>query len=452
MQFTSDDNFAAASERIEVAAGFGVQLSPTDIMSDELLARLDEKIKSSRLLTESAIKVTKSYDRRASIRKVPRFLGKAAYAVLTGSIVTAAVFQSGEIEQFKAMSELLNFTDLATDLAKNIVNGDFKEYLNGLWDKVSNNGLGYAKYGAFQFALAEAKGVWDNVSNDVLGAYASGVVKLEDKTLLQSATVIAAYERLGVPLTLGGDVRDIDEIKKDISELVERVDYMSKSELAHFMRATGIINSDTYCLAMTNSITEKVRRGEMDQVSATVAVLASARANELAASLVQMYETDALCRQFTPTIERIAGKVLFTEDEFNKVGELLKKAGVIDDGGVVKVNQKLGVRNAHSLLLEHLLSTLETGDPKAISEIRGTMKCLESALASVGIKSVADIYAVSTKSFSDLSLSQWALGKRVINNTGAINVEGVIKASESIREGVAALKNNQSTRPRNGLR
>ena len=446
MQFTSDDNLTAAAERIGITAGGNAVVPLPDITSSELMAKLSDKIRDSRLLTESAVKVTKSYNIRAGIRKVPRFLGTVGYAVLTGSIVTAAVFQGGEVEQFKELSDLLNYTDLAIDFAKNVANGDFKEFLNGLWDKVTDNGSGYARYAAWQLALTKAKGLWNTLSDDVLGAYSIGALQIGENHVMQSATVIAAYERLGVPLIINGEAREIEEIKKDINELVERADLMSKTELAHLMRATGVIGSDVYCSALARSVTDKIQAGQMDSASVIIATEISRRPEAHADLLVRMYDLGSMVSGL--------GTILFTDDEFKKVESLLKSAGVIDAGGEVKSKKKLGINTPREMMEEHILTQLESGDPKAIRELHGIFKCLELAVQRVGLTNLGDIHKVMVGSYSELSLAQYTMGKRVLNQVGAHGVEAILTTSSGIKHGLDKLKEQQAqvNRPRNGLR
>ncbi|MCY9865040.1 hypothetical protein OTK49_21210 [Vibrio coralliirubri] len=448
MQFTSDDTFNAAAERIIERNKSSVQTASA--LNPELIAKLQTKIRDSRLLTESALKVTKSYDIRANIRKAPRFFGKAAFAVLTGSIVTAAVFQGGEVEQFKALSELLNLTDLSVELGKSIANGDFKEYLNGLWDKVSNNSGGYLKYGAYQLALAKAKGAWDNITNDVLGAYASGVLKLEDQTVVQSASVIAAYDRLGVPLTIDGNTREIEQIQKEIEELVDRADYMSASELAHFMKATGVLDSEGYCMALNQAISKKVDDREMDQFSAVYSTRVAMRVGEHAEALVQMYDADASARQAAPNLNKFMDNIIFTQDEFNRVGSLLKKAGALDDGGMVK-NKKAG-NIAKELVTEHILASLETGNTKVISELKGAIGCMESVFEKSGIKDSNDLYRLMGGQTEGATLKQKVIANRVYNSVNGTNIDAILATSREIKDSLEGLKSSQVSRPRNGLR
>ena len=103
---------------------------------------------------------------------------------------------------------------------------------------------------------------------------------------------------------------------------------------------------------------------------------------------------------------------------------------------------------------EHILTQLESGDPKAIRELHGIFKCLELAVQRVGLTNLGDIHKVMVGSYSELSLAQYTMGKRVLNQVGAHGVEAILTTSSGIKHGLDKLKEQQAqvNRPRNGLR
>ena len=407
------------------------------------MSELSEKLRNSKLLTESALKVSRSYSRRETARKAPRLLGKAIYAALTGTIITTAIFQSGEAEQFKAITEAFEFQDILSKA----LGGNVREYIDSLWETLMENGGGYCKYASWQFVLTQAKGVWDNMSDGVLGAYSNGEIKLNGGVVVPSSVVMAAYARLGVPFRLNGDKRDYDAVAEDISELANHVNLMDKIEVAHFMRATGIIPSDIYTQCLTSSIKEKVMEGKMDAISSSVAMFVSGSSIDCAVSIVNMFNIDNKLRRSLPIIDKFADNLVFSSDENLKIKFFLEQAGIIDNGGICGGTKNNEISMAHTSVNEHILSVIESGDAKLINELRALLVVIGSALSKVGLGSEEEISEVRFNQEEDnLKKIFGKLSKKslLVDSVGVVSLGKILEINRNIAQNITSLSDAAS--------
>ena len=96
--------------------------------------------------------------------------------------------------------------------------------LDNLFSVVKDNAAGFAKFAGWQFAIGQIKGSWNNFWDQHLGALSSGQIKMLGSESVDTAAVMAAYNRLGVSFYCSDNsIRERADVIKEIDSLSNRV-------------------------------------------------------------------------------------------------------------------------------------------------------------------------------------------------------------------------------------
>ena len=343
-------------------------------------------------LTETAVLAHNKASQNEKVRKIPRYIGNVTYWALTASVFALPFISDTDIQQFGALKGAFELKALASG-ALDGLSGN----LDNLFSVVKDNAAGFAKFAGWQFAIGQIKGSWNNFWDQHLGALSSGQIKMLGSESVDTAAVMAAYNRLGVSFYCSDNsIRERADVIKEIDSLSNRVSTLSDVNVAHFMRATGVLPHDEYSSFLSNKIASKVQANEYTKYDAEVAKVIMPQAEHLAHAIHAMYRFDKDIRNDIPIVEKYKDTIVFTNDELMKIESFLKSCNVVDSGGLHNVEKKTDGQAlskatiSSEIIAEHILVSTLNSQHNVMSELTDILEMCEQALSRLGMSNMVE--------------------------------------------------------------
>lgn len=166
--------------------------------------------------------------------------------------------------------------------------------------------------------------------------------------------------------------------------------------VAHFMRATGVLPHDEYSSFLSNKIVSKVQANEYTKYDAEVAKVIMPQAEQLAHAIHAMYRFDKDIRNDIPSVEKYKDTIVFTKDELMKIESFLKSCNVIDSGGLHNIEKKTDGQAlskatiSSEIIAEHILVSTLNSQHNVMSELTDILEMCEQALSRLGMSNMAE--------------------------------------------------------------
>lgn len=413
----------------------------------DLEAKLNHLIDEQDEILDTAIKARTSAKWRQKLRTAPKFLGKIGQYMLTASLVAIPIisdFAPEAIEAGKGSFEAI----------KNIVTGESVEQLYKFFtdyrtthETLTNllteeNIRNVAIFGAWHGFLLEARNGWDKMFERTFGTYTSGRITNRSGQQIDVASVIAAYNRLGIDFyTKDSELRDEETLVSDIKNVAKHASSLSQVEIIDLMKATGLISGEQYKDMLKLQVVSDIRSGKYNDHQTDIAITVLPLLDYISNALHATYRYDDRQRRSALVTEKFYDNVVFDKQGYEQVDHFMRRCLARGEGGYQRPKEK---SSTVSLIKEHILSAILSDDKKVMREIMHVIQLSQKAIEGLGIKSASDAVLANESESPNLIIKASSHKFDLVKSVGVENIAALVHSGRALESVI-----NKHTTPKN---
>lgn len=396
---------------------------------------LNQLIEDQDEILDTAIKARNSTKWRQKLRTAPKFLGKVGQYMLTASLVAIPIisdFAPDAIEAGKGSFEAIK--SLATGESIEQLHKFFSDYRTS-YDTITSliteeNIKNVAIFGAWQGFLIEARNVWDKMFERTWGTYTSGKVTIKSSYEVDVASIISAYNRLGIDFyTKGSELKDEELLVSDIKNMTQHAASLSQVELIDLMRATGLITTEQYKDMLKMQVVSDIRSGKYNEYQTDMAITVLPLLDYVTNALHLTYRYDDRLRRSTLLAEKICDKFVFDKQGYEQVNNFMRRCLTRGEGGY---QRPIDDTSSVNLIRENILSAILSDDRKVMREIMNVIQLSQQAIESLDLHSAADA-VMANESKSPILIMKASDHKfDLVKSVGVENIAALVHSGKAL--------------------
>ncbi|ELP5901883.1 hypothetical protein QTV49_003884 [Vibrio vulnificus] len=401
----------------------------------DLEVSLNHLINDQDEILDTAIKARTSVKWRQKLRTAPKFLGKVGQYMLTASLVAIPVisdFAPEAIEAGKGSFEAIK--NIATgesvvQLYKFIT--DYRATHETITSLITEENIrNVAIFGAWHGFLLEARNAWDKMFERTFGAYSSGQITNMTGQQIDVASIIAAYNRLGIDFyTKDSELRDEEALVADIKNIAKHASSLSQVEIFDLMKATGLISSEQYKDMLKLQVVSDIRTGKYNEHQTDIAITVLPLLDYISNALHATYRYDDRQRRAALVTEKFYDNVVFDKQGYEQVDSFMRSCLARGEGGCQRPTDD---NSAINLIKEHILSAILSDDKKEMREIMYVIQLSQKAIESLGVKSASDAVLANESESPNLIIKASSHKFDLVKSVGVENIAALVHSGRAL--------------------